>query len=78
MRADARGVDGSCWDVAALACMAGVRFTVHGEGHLAVEDYVGGEASVRVIGVNLPGSIPPNKRVRKAFAFELLAKLALL
>ena len=77
MRADAGGVDGACRDVAALARAACVRFTVHGEGHFAIEDDVGGEASVRVIGVNLPRSIPPNKSVREAFALKLLAKVTL-
>ncbi len=71
-RAHACGVGGSGGDVAALSYRVGMGFSIHGQRHFAIENDVGGEAGVGVVGIERVGTILPDESVQEAFGFELL------
>ena len=57
---------GSGGDVAALAYRVGMGFSIHGQRHFAIENDVGGEAGVDVIGIERVGTILPDEGVARS------------
>jgi len=70
-------VNDASGNVHALARAVSVSFAVLREGHFAIEDDVGGECRMGVIGVEGAGAVLPGVNVGEALGAELLAKSVL-
>lgn len=62
-----RRVDGAGGNVAAVADTISFGLPVHRETHLTIENDVGGEAGVRVVGIVGLRAILPDEGMREAF-----------
>lgn len=63
-------------DITSIPDTICLRFAIHGERHLTIENYVSRNSVVGVVGIVRVWTVLPNERVREAFRVELRFQFA--